>query len=179
MKKFQSPRLASFAARSLVLLTAVSGFLVGLTFALGVWSIVAPGSLAMVIGARLELAADVMDDWQVQSIAGLVIVLFAMWLHVLASLKELASMTLDPGSLPLDLVCALRRRATVFAAGAVVWSLAAQVPVSAIARAGSRISQDVILVRFGMLTFLSLLLFAVAYFAFRFVLTSRRLQTAA
>ncbi len=167
MKKL-ARRQATFGAnRALVGLTAATGFLVGLTFSLLLWSVAAPGSLATVIAAQVPYPASDLDDWQVQAIAGIVLGLFGLWLQGLAALRELVSLQRENSPPPASLVRSARRRAIWFALAALVWSLAGQIPVSAIATSTDPLGRSELFLQFGMPTFLSLGLFGLCLFAFR------------
>ncbi|NBN63966.1 hypothetical protein GWI72_04900 [Microvirga tunisiensis] len=173
-KSFVSP-FGTPAVRLLVLLTAAVGFLVGLTVALGVWCVFSPTSLALVVLARLDVGAEGLDDWQVQAVAGILILLFALWLQALAALKDLVETSLDPGHVPISLLRFSYRRALQFSVAGVVWSVVAQMPLAALLTDDDRF----LLMRFGELTLLSVLLFAFAVLSFRLVLASRRETRAA
>lgn len=167
MKKLARRRAAFGASRALVGLTAATGFLVGLTFSLLLWSVAAPGSMVTVIAAQVPYPASDLDDWQVQAIAAIVLLLFGLWLQSLAALRELASMMQDPDLAPGSLIRQTRRRAIGFAILALVWSLAGQVPISAIATIGDPLGRSVLSLQIGTLTFVSLVLVGLSLFAFR------------
>lgn len=167
MKKLARRRSALALDRALVGLTAATGFLVGLTFSLLLWSVAAPASLATVIAAQVPYPAYDLDDWQVQAIAGIVLGLFCLWLQGLAALRELVSMKRDRPQPPLAMVRAARRRAIGFALTALVWSLAGQIPVSAIATSTDPLGRSVLFLQVGTPTLLSLALFGLCFFAFR------------
>lgn len=167
MKKLARRRATFGANRALVGLTAATGFLVGLTFSLLLWSVAAPGSMATVIAAQVPYPASDLDDWQVQAIAAIVLLLFGLWLQSLAALRELASMMRDPDLAPGSLIRQTRRRAIGFAILALVWSLAGQVPASAIATIGDPLGRSVLSLQIGILTIASLVLVWLSLFAFR------------
>ena len=167
MKKFSRERMIQRAIRAQVGLTAASGFLVGLTFALMIWSLVAPSSLATVIADRAAYPVASLDDWQVQAIAGIILVLFGLWLQALADLRELAALSGDPGYPPISLLRQTRRRAIGFALAALVWSLLGQIPVSVIATIGDPLGRSSMSLQIGLLTLVSAALVGITLFAFR------------
>lgn len=167
MKNFARKRMIQRAIRAQVGLTAASGFLVGLTFALLLWSLVAPSSLATVIADRAAFPVAGLDDWQVQAIAGIILVLFGLWLQALADLRELAALSGDPGFPFMPLVRQTRRRAIGFALSALVWSLLGQLPVSVIATIGDPLGRSSMSLQIGLLTLVSAALVGITLFAFR------------